>query len=156
MFFLQWHLTIKPESCTVWRIWYCFSKRIHSKTSWNNHETNFHNIREIYELEGECTIIFLKIQKIWTPENIAVIILKFEQCGSIHRVMSPKDVDGMANSVDPDQISPVGPVWSGSALFAKTCLSKNLGSLQHFHFFVNYTHSLIIWDFRFWWLALTY
>ena len=40
-----------------------------------------------------------------------------------HRVMSPNDADGMANSVDPD-----GAVRSGSALFAQTCLSENLGS----------------------------
>ena len=39
-------------------------------------------------------------------------------------VMSPNDADGMANSVDPDQ------VWSGSALFALAYLSENLGSLR--------------------------
>ena len=33
------------------------------------------------------------------------------------------DADGMANSVDPDQI--------GSTLFAQTCLSENLGTLQY-------------------------
>ena len=38
--------------------------------------------------------------------------------------MSPNDVDGMANSVDPDQAAPLGAVWSGSALFAQTCLSE--------------------------------
>ena len=37
-----------------------------------------------------------------------------------HRVMSPNDADGMANSVDPDQTAPLGAVWSGSALFAHT------------------------------------
>ena len=47
-----------------------------------------------------------------------------------HRVMSPNDADGMANSVDPDQTAPLGAVWSGSALFAQAYLSKNLGSLQ--------------------------
>ena len=31
-----------------------------------------------------------------------------------------------ANSVDPD----LGAVWSGSALFAQTCLSENLGKLR--------------------------
>ena len=36
--------------------------------------------------------------------------------------MSPKDTGGMANSIDPDQ--------TGSALFAQTCLSENLGSLR--------------------------
>ena len=35
-----------------------------------------------------------------------------------HRVMSPNDADGMANSVDP-----------GSALFVQAYLSENLGSL---------------------------
>ena len=48
-----------------------------------------------------------------------------------HRVMSPNDADGMANSVDPDQTAPLGAVWSGSALFAQAYLSKNLGSLWY-------------------------
>ena len=43
-----------------------------------------------------------------------------------HRVVSPNNADGMANSVDPDQT-----VWSGSALFAQAYLSENLGSLQY-------------------------
>ena len=41
--------------------------------------------------------------------------------------MSPKDVNGIANSEDPDQTAPLGAVrgavWSGSALFAQTYLS---------------------------------
>ena len=47
-----------------------------------------------------------------------------------HRVMSPNNADGIANSVDPDQTAPLGAVWSGSALFAQTYLSENLGSLR--------------------------
>ena len=39
-----------------------------------------------------------------------------------HRVVSPNDADGMANSVDRDQ--------TGSALFAQAYLSENLGSLR--------------------------
>ena len=46
--------------------------------------------------------------------------------------MSPSDADGMANSVDPDQTAPVGAVWSGSALFAQTYQSENLGSLRYY------------------------
>ena len=38
--------------------------------------------------------------------------------------MHSKDEEGIANSVDPDQTSPLGAVWSGSALFAQTCLSE--------------------------------
>ena len=47
--------------------------------------------------------------------------------------MSPKDADKIANSVDPDQIAPLGAVavWSGSTLFALTYLSENLGSLRY-------------------------
>ena len=47
-----------------------------------------------------------------------------------NRVMSPINADGMANSVDPDQTAPLGGVWSGSALFAQTCLSENLEKLR--------------------------
>ena len=47
-----------------------------------------------------------------------------------HRVMSPNDADGMANSVDPDQTAPLGAIWSGPALFAQAYLSENLGSLR--------------------------
>ena len=43
--------------------------------------------------------------------------------------MSPKDEEGIANSIDPDQTAPLGTVWSGFALFAQTYLSENLGSL---------------------------
>ena len=45
--------------------------------------------------------------------------------------MHPKDAEGIANSVDPDQTAPLGAVWSGSALFAQTCLSENLGTLRN-------------------------
>ena len=44
--------------------------------------------------------------------------------------MHPNDAEGIANSVDTDQTAPVGAIWSGSALFAQTCLSENLGTLQ--------------------------
>ena len=44
-------------------------------------------------------------------------------------VICPKDADGMANGIDPDQITSVGAFSSGSTLFAQTCLSENFGSL---------------------------
>ena len=46
-------------------------------------------------------------------------------------MIGPKDADGIANSVDPDQTAPQGAVWSASALFVQTYLSKNLGSLRY-------------------------
>ena len=45
--------------------------------------------------------------------------------------MHPKDADGIANSVGPDQTAPLGAVWAGSALLAQTCLSENLGKLRY-------------------------
>ena len=47
-----------------------------------------------------------------------------------HRVMHTKNADSIENSEDPDQTAPLGAVWSGSALFAQTNLSENLGSLR--------------------------
>ena len=46
-----------------------------------------------------------------------------------HWVMCPEDTDGMANSVDLDQIAPSGAVWSETTLFPQTCLPENLGSV---------------------------
>ena len=48
--------------------------------------------------------------------------------------MHPKDADGMANSVDPDQTASSEAVWSWSALFAETYLSQYIE-------FVRYTAS---------------
>ena len=45
--------------------------------------------------------------------------------------MCPKDAEGIANSVDPDQTA---LIWS--ALFAQTFLSENLGSLQYNNLFM--------------------
>ena len=41
-----------------------------------------------------------------TPEKNALIILKSGQCGFLHAVMCPKEVDRMANREDPDQTAP--------------------------------------------------
>ena len=62
-----------------------------------------------------------KFEKFEHPKKIAVIILQFEQCGFIIEYCI-QDVDRMANSADPDTTAP--------SLFAQTCLSDNLGSLQ--------------------------
>ena len=43
--------------------------------------------------------------------------------------MSPKDADGLTNSVDPDQTATLGAVLSGSTLFPQTYLSENLGPI---------------------------
>ena len=63
--------------------------------------------------------------------------LKVEQDGFMH----PKDAEAIANSADPHQTAPLGAVaiWSGSALFAQTCLSKNLWTLQYLKIPLNNT-----------------
>ena len=43
-----------------------------------------------------------------------------------HFGLPPKDADGMANSVDPDQTAPLGAVWSGFSLFAQPYMSQYL------------------------------
>ena len=65
-----------------------------------------------------------------TPKKF-VVITQVWTMWLYHRVTSPNDADGMANSVDPDQTAPLGAVWSGSALFAQEYLSENLGSLRY-------------------------
>ena len=45
--------------------------------------------------------------------------------------MHPKDADGMANSVDPDQTASEEAVWSWSALFAETYLSQYIEFVRY-------------------------
>ena len=45
--------------------------------------------------------------------------------------MHPKDADGMANSIDPDQTASSEAVWSWSALFAETYLSQYIEFLRY-------------------------
>ena len=63
--------------------------------------------------------------------KFAVIVLKFEWGCFTIKLCIQKNSDRTANSVDPDQTVALETVWPGSALFAKTCLSENLGSLQN-------------------------
>ena len=42
-------------------------------------------------------------------------------------LMHPNDAEGIANSVDPDQTAPLAVDLDHVALFAQTCMSKNLG-----------------------------
>ena len=48
--------------------------------------------------------------------------------------MHPKDADGMANSVDPDQTASSEAVWSWSALFAETYLSQYIEFVRYMVF----------------------
>ena len=50
--------------------------------------------------------------------------------------MHPKDADGMANSVDPDQTASSEAVWSWSALFAETYLSQYIEFVQYYTYVI--------------------
>ena len=45
--------------------------------------------------------------------------------------MHPKDADGMANSIDPNQTASSEAVWSWSALFAETYLSQYIEFVRY-------------------------
>ena len=77
------------------------------------------------------SVATVKFLNFWMPENFAEIYLKFKKTGQTFGYFGKKDGNGIANSEDPDQTAPLGAAWSGSALFAQTCLSENLGSLRY-------------------------
>ena len=52
----------------------------------------------------------VKILNFRTPENFAKIHLKFKQRGKTLGYFVEKDVNGIANSEDPDQTAPLGAV----------------------------------------------
>ena len=68
---------------------------------------------------------------------IAVIMLETEHCGFTIRVMHPKDANGMAFCVHPDQTAlkdcSLCAVYSVSTLFARSHLSESLGLLRFFN-----------------------
>ena len=64
---------------------------------------------EINLMEDFTHLFFLKSNTVkflnfWTPENFAVIKLKFKRPNI--RVFCQKDTNGIANSVEPDQTAP--------------------------------------------------
>ena len=72
--------------------------------------------------------------KIRTPEKVTVITLKFEQGGLISQRNASQRCRRNCKQYRPwsdcSWTAPLGALWSGSALFAQTYLSENLGSLQ--------------------------
>ena len=72
---------------------------------------------------------YRKFPKYSDTQNICCNHSKILTMWLYHRVMSPNDVDGMANTADTDKTAPRA-VWSGSALFAQAYLSENSWSLR--------------------------
>ena len=77
----------------------------------------------------DLEFLYRKFPKYSDTQKICCTRSKIWTMWLYHRVMSSNDADRLANSVDPDQT--LGAVWSGSALFAQTCLSENLGTLWY-------------------------
>ena len=67
---------------------------------------------------------YRKNSKIWDTSNNCHNCPKTRKVWCNIALMHPKDADGMANSVDPDQTASSEAVWSWSALFAETYLSQ--------------------------------
>ena len=91
---------------------------------------------------------YRKFPKYSDTQNICCNHSKIWTMWLFYRVMSPNDTDRMANSVDPDQTAPLGAVWSESALFAQTYLSKNLGSLGYCILYLCWKYFGFDFDFR--------
>ena len=73
---------------------------------------------------------YRKVPKFSDARNFAEIPLNFKQMGPNLKVFCQNHANEIANGEDPDQTAPLGAVWSGSALFAQTYLSEDLGSLR--------------------------
>ena len=74
-----------------------------------------------------------KVTKFPDARKLCCNLPKIQTKSPNFRVFRQKDANGIANSEDPDQTAPapLGAVRSGSALFARIYLSKNLGSLRY-------------------------
>ena len=71
---------------------------------------------------GVCD--YPKVPKFSDTRNLCCNLPKRRTKRPNLKVFCQNDANGTANSSDPDQTR------SGSALFAQTCLSENLGSLR--------------------------
>ena len=77
---------------------------------------------------------YRKNSKIWDTSNICYNWPKNRKVWCNIALMHPKDADGMANSVDPDQTASSEAVWSWSALFAETYLSQYIEFVRYLLF----------------------
>ena len=83
---------------------------------------------------------YSKVPNFLDARKLCCNLPKIQTRRPILRVLHQKNANGIANIEDPDQTAPIedpdqtaplGAVCSGSALFAKTYLSENLGSLRY-------------------------
>ena len=74
---------------------------------------------------------YRKNSKIWDTSNNCHNCPKIGKVWCNIALMHPKDADGMANRVDPDQTASSEAVWSWSALFAETYFSQYIEFLRY-------------------------
>ena len=78
----------------------------------------------------QCQAYYHKIHKFSDTKTFCCKLPKIQTKRPNLRLFCQNCAKWIANSEDPDQTAPLGAVWSGSALFAQTYLSENLGSLR--------------------------
>ena len=74
--------------------------------------------------------VYRKVPKFSDARKLCCNLPKIQDKRPNLWVFLQKDANGTAASEDPDQTAPLGAVCFGSALFAQTYLSENLGSLR--------------------------
>ena len=89
-------------------------------------------IKTLKRKHGNNIKVYRKVLTFLDARKLCCNLPKIQEKRPNLWVFSQKDANGIANSVDPDQ----------TALFAQTCLSKNLGSLQHYGFMKKYVFGI--------------
>ena len=139
---LQNKVTIFTKACKKGKVrWtassefgtYGLCEQCHSKMhSWLSLSSLIPILTVQYKLQMQ---IYRKIPKNSDTRKICCNHAKIWKMWLYNCEMCPKDVDGIANSADPDQTTPLGAVWSGSTLFAQTYLSENLGKIRYLWYY---------------------
>ena len=88
--------------------------------------------QEFQKLVSFTIFTYRKVPKFLDARKLCCNLTKIQTNRPNLRLFHQKDADGIANSENPDKTVPLGAVLSGSALFAQTYLSENLGSLWSF------------------------
>ena len=76
-------------------------------------------------------LLIRKVPKFGDDRNVCCTLPKLQTKRPNLILFCQNGADGIANSEDPDRTAPLGAVRSGSALFAQTFMSQNLGSLRY-------------------------
>ena len=136
----EWHLDL------FWRFFLPpFSSTSFFLSSWYNSHSNFplkakgkdsppgtKSVHDLSKPHLEChsKSIYRKNSKNWDTWNNYHNCPTIGTVGFYSAVLCSKDANRITNREDPDQTSPWGAVWSGSALFAQTYLSQYLKLLR--------------------------